>query len=106
MTPLGNANKAVFARYERLLEGSAAPDPLADDPRLNIENLLWMCREVLTSTPPVPDDKASRWLGFVQGCLAMRGMIDVDAEREFTRPIFHKASEEMGFPKPKVRERD
>ena len=67
--------------------------------RLDLRNLLWLCEEgkdaMITNSMPL--DKASRWLGFVQGCLAMRGLIDVDTERDFSRPLFHAAYENEGL---------
>lgn len=38
----------------------------------------------------MPDDKLARWTGFIQGVMAARGWLSVDAERERTRPIFSK----------------
>ena len=35
-----------------------------------------------------PDDKSNRWIGFVQGCLFVMGVIDIE-ERNFTRDLFH-----------------
>lgn len=53
------------------------------------EHLLWMCEHCI---PNVRDDdlgmavdKYSRWLGFVQGCLIMRGYTTVQRERDQTR---------------------
>lgn len=36
-----------------------------------------------------PIDKSSRWIGFIQGVMFKDGIIDLDEERYFTRPIFH-----------------
>ena len=36
-----------------------------------------------------PIDKLNRWLGFIQGILFMDGLIAIDEERDFTRPLFH-----------------
>jgi len=52
-------------------------------------HLLWMCEHCI---PLIRDDgmgmavdKYSRWLGFVQGCLVMRGYTTVEEERQKTR---------------------
>lgn len=37
-----------------------------------------------------PVDKTSRWIGFIQGVMYKDGVLDIDEERDFTRPIFHK----------------
>lgn len=92
MTDLAQANATIFGRYKNLLESymaSGGIDPMVNDPRLSLANLLWMCQAGILEAGHMPEDKASRWLGFVQGCLAMRGMIDVDVERSVTRPLFH-----------------
>jgi hypothetical protein len=38
----------------------------------------------------MPIDKIARWTGFIQGVLAARGIINVDEERDRTRPIFNR----------------
>lgn len=35
------------------------------------------------------EDKANRWLGFIQGVLIAGGLADIDEERNHTRPLFH-----------------
>jgi len=32
--------------------------------------------------------KLNRWLGYIQGCLIERGYTTVEAERDWTRPLF------------------
>lgn len=98
-------NNILFARYEQIAAGQAI-DGHAGHPRLSLANLIWMCREARLTQEPFPEDKASRWLGFVQGCLAMRGLIDVDQEREITRPLFRQAAETAGIDPGPMRERD
>jgi len=100
---LKEATGALFARYGSIL-AEQEPDPSDTDPRLSLENLAWMCREAQAGLHELPLDKLSRWLGFVQGCLAMRGLIDVDEERDISRPMFHAGYAKDGAV-PKVRER-
>lgn len=45
-------------------------------------------------------DKLNRWLGFIQGVLFMDGLIDIDEERDFTRPLFHAYYANNGIPIP------
>lgn len=66
------------------------------------ENLSWMAKEI-PAHPEWPIDKASRWLGFIQGVLAALGFMSVKKERDRTRPIFHRAYELLGLGKPKSR---
>lgn len=48
----------------------------------------------------LPVDKVRGWLGYIQGVLTAQGHLDMDEERERTRPIFHKAYEEEGMARP------
>ena len=36
----------------------------------------------------MPLNKLNRWLGYIQGVLVSQGLTTVEAEREFTRPLF------------------
>ena len=102
MTPVQHATAALFTRYAEFIEAARAeaPDLLAADARLSLENLLWICREGAARIEELPEDKTSRWLGFVQGCLAMRQIIDVDEERNVSRPLFHEAYRASQIPRP------
>ena len=37
----------------------------------------------------ITEDKSSRWMGFIQGQLVAAGALRIDAERDYTRPLFH-----------------
>lgn len=52
-------------------------------------HMVLLCTEAMENAHKYPFDKLSRWLGFVQGVLAAVGLIDVDAERDFSRPYLH-----------------
>lgn len=54
-------------------------------------HLSWMCKELLANIDVFPVDKTSRWIGFIQGVMAANHRLDVDAERDRTRPLFKKA---------------
>lgn len=49
-------------------------------------------------------DKTNRWLGFIQGVMTVYGLLDVDEERDFTRPLFHKYYKENNINIPKTLE--
>lgn len=49
-----------------------------------------LCNEAILNGKDYPFDKMNRWLGFTQGVLATAGVIDVDTEREYTRPLLHQ----------------
>jgi hypothetical protein len=91
-SPLYHAHKAIFERYVNLLSQYSG-DRI--DSATDLGHLLKMCQEGIENTTML-DDKASRWLGYVQGVLASKGLIDVDEERRFTRPLFHEAYRLMG----------
>ena len=46
------------------------------------------------------DDKVSRWLGFVQGIMYSQGLLHIEEERDYSRPLFHEAYKEMGLEPP------
>lgn len=73
----------------------------------NPDHLRWMIDEIVSNaqTQAHPVDKISRWLGYVQGTLRARGVLDTVAERDRTRPIFHRAYIEMGIKPPEKRDR-
>ena len=53
------------------------------------ENLKALCVQAIEQHHRYPFDKLNRRLGFVQGVLAAVRIIDVDDEREFSRPLLH-----------------
>ena len=59
---------------------------------------LKMCKILLKSDFPI--DKTSRWIGFIQRGLIDGNLTTVQAERDFSRPLFHKAYKEMGYEIP------
>jgi len=54
-------------------------------------HLSWMCKEILNNIRTMQPDKISRWIGFIQGVMAANGLLDVDEERNRTRPLFEAA---------------
>lgn len=79
----------LFQRYADMV--SANTDKLDALPlRCQSKPLLALCNEAINNGTLYPFDKMNRWLGFVQGVLAVVGIIDVDQERDVTRPLLHK----------------
>lgn len=85
--------KILFARYlnlvlenQELFEGQPK--------RCSHASLVSLLTEAVDNLGKYPKDKMHRWLGFVQGVLASLRIIDVDEEREFTRPLLHSYHEE------------
>lgn len=79
---------ALFTRYRDLIvkHKSEMTSEVKDcDP----EHLIRLCNEVIENHQRYPFDKLSRWMGFVQGVLATQEIIQVEGEREFSRPLLH-----------------
>lgn len=71
----------------------------------SLANLKWMLEHSLENLEAWPVDKTSRWIGFVQGVLAVKSKdFHVSAERDRTRPFFHQAYQAMGLEIPKTSE--
>ena len=81
--------KALVTRYGPMLDHSLASDRLRD-----------MMIVLLENADDWPVDKTNRWLGFIQGVMWTRDLIDIDEERNFTRPLFHAYYEAQGIEKP------
>lgn len=97
----------LFLRYLNIIRNTETSngDTLAHHPRLSLANLDWMCQIGIEEYETLPSDKLSRWLGFIQGCLAMRELVDVDEERKISRSMFHTAYEKEGIAIPPTLER-
>lgn len=76
------------------------PAPDGEQKEVSGANLRWMAEHMLADSA-LPVDKISRWLGFIQGVLAVRGLLSVKDERDATRSIFHRAYKAMGMAVPK-----
>ena len=101
MSPLHEVNLQLFTRYLRILK-RIEPNTSPDDPT-SIQYLLSMC-ETAIRHPEMYIDKHSRWLGYIQGVLTMRGHINVQEERDFSRPLYQDAYRRMGLEQPKTLE--
>lgn len=73
-------------RYHDILVDKVGIDDKLD--KMSNTNLSWMTTEILNNQN-MPCDKVSRWIGFIQGCMSMKGYLDVDSERDFSREYFH-----------------
>ena len=77
-------------------------DPNPPNVDTSIPHLMWMAKTINETIDIWPIDKSNRWVGFIQGVLATRGMMDTKAERNRTRPLFHAAYKAMGATIPKT----
>ena len=82
----------VLIRYADMLQQFGATPHRSTDDFMADNHLLWMCNnavdQLLYNSDSFPIDKASRWLGYIQGIMTSKGYIDVMVERNFTRPLF------------------
>jgi hypothetical protein len=104
MTALQYAQKTFFDRYLVIIQ-IAVEDSLASNPQTSLKALAHTCHTISDNIMTTPDVHAGRSLGFVQGCLAMRGHICVDEERAASRPYFHQAYKDAGTAIPETFER-
>jgi hypothetical protein len=77
----------IIDRYDNILLNLGYEIHCEPLPGVRMWHLRWMLNELRTMTDV---GKANRWLGFIQGALAVNGIISVEAERNFTRPFFQK----------------
>lgn len=78
----------LFARYEKL--GLTHRASLGKTVGLELAaRTMNMCAYARAHLEGFTEDKANRWLGFVQGVLTVAALIQVDTERDYTRPLFH-----------------
>ena len=92
-----NILKQLFRRYMEMVDSNALAFrnlPNKCD-TASLENL---CQEAIKNMEKYPLDKMNRWLGFVQGVLATQGVITVDGERDFTRPLFNSINVSPSWP--------
>lgn len=75
----------VAQRYLDLLDVGEIFHQDVTDPT-STTHLAWMLREI--QKLEMSETKANRWMGYVQGCLVMQGIIHVEHERNATRNIF------------------
>jgi hypothetical protein len=80
----------LFKRYAELAQKHAAKLDALPATKCQSASVIALCNEAIANGKDYPFDKMNRWLGFAQGVLASTEIIDVDAEREFTRPLLHQ----------------
>lgn len=97
-SPVARASVTLFERYEALLAQAADFESAPDG--CSRAHLIWMCATAAVQAATWPDDKTSRWLGFVQGVMTVHGLLTVAGERDFSRPLFHAAYAEQGRAAP------
>lgn len=96
------SDKPLRGALRAVLDGlrTNIPDNDGDGSETSFVNLRWMADKCLSEIDTLPLDKLNRWVGFIQGVLAVRGLLNVSTERDRTRPLFHAAYREMGIEPP------
>lgn len=89
--PVAEAHASILqdllATLEALPPQAVRPVPSGAD----VAHLVAMCRTAMAQAGRMPDDKLGRWVGYIQGCMASQDLLDMQAERERTRPVFRAA---------------
>lgn len=79
----GNFYNDLRQRYFDLL--NCTPIENSSEP-LSDTHIAWMLTKLSDDT--MSETKKHRWLGYIQGCMAYRGFITVNEERDNTREVF------------------
>ena len=58
-------------------------------------HLLDMITDIRINIDKFPTHKLNTWVGFIQGVMSVSKLIDVNEERDFTRPLFNNYSESL-----------
>jgi hypothetical protein len=107
---ISQVSRLLFERYLIILNDKFVNDLLSIRQEEAIIELKGICDTAISSISEydnsqednkMTEDKISRWLGYLQGIMVYNGWISVLEERNFSRPLFHKAYEEQGINKPK-----
>lgn len=78
----------LFQRYKDIIISN--PDAFNEQQeKCQYDHLIKLCNEAIDNGINYPTDKLNRWLGFIQGILAHANLINVDIERDYTRPLLH-----------------
>lgn len=73
-----------------VLEGGQVLEPEEMFPKGGKEHLTWMCDRIIgneldTERQRVEGEKAHRWIGWIQGCLYMNGIVTLDEMKELNK---------------------
>jgi len=109
--PLNDVHLILVNRYKEMFEheqrtpytrfsmdvarSQGSPDTKQES--LKIYSMLFAIEENIDKFPP---DKSSRWIGYIQRYLIEQELTSVQAERDFSRPLFHVAYKELGYEIP------
>jgi hypothetical protein len=102
--PLNEVNKKIIQRCLKLFKLKEDLNfMLAANQSGSINEEGKIYKMILTSYGEVdnwPIDKTSRWIGYIQRYLIEKEATTVQAERDFSRPLFHEAYKKLGYSVP------
>ena len=97
-----NVSQASCILVKRYIELLKSTDIEIDtNPDTSVEHLIKMCEAIIEESNQWPDDKTSRWLGYIQGVMCVYNIINVSKERYISRELFHKVYEDNNISIPK-----
>lgn len=80
----------LFSRYKKFINDYKTPLSLSHIPDdAKYTSLIRLVEEAIENGDDYPTDKLHRWLGFTQGALTAFGILNVNEERNFSRPLLH-----------------
>jgi len=92
---LKQAYAKLFKRYNTIAQENQ--DEIGSH---SANKIMQMGITAISNPDRFPAEKMSRWLGFVQGILWQAGFINLKEERDFSRPLIHKAYKDAGLEVP------
>lgn len=98
-----DATKELATRYIEILTPIRDLDRHLNPQKTSNNHLMNMLSTILENDT-LPEDKISRWIGFIQGVLIMKGYVSVSTEHNVARPLFHKVYESNGIKIPKSKD--
>lgn len=78
----------LMGRYEQMLVTHEVTVSARLGPDVH-RRALQLCQHAAAHMHEIAEDKANRWLGFIQGVLICASVVDIEDERDYTRPLFH-----------------
>jgi hypothetical protein len=86
-------HKLISKRYKSLIKDKDWEAPSTETSKTHIIKML----NILETDNLMTEDKASRFLGYIQGVLTFVKVLSVEEERKFTRPLFQKYYKKRGL---------
>ncbi|WP_315922331.1 hypothetical protein [Mesorhizobium sp. SP-1A] len=99
---LGNLHSTMLRRQKLMASDGDRPDSHYTEDNDHVSNLIEkLIEDAMLDAKYIGVNALSLRVGFIQGYMVSYHFLDVSEERNITRPIFHKAYEELGIRPPK-----